>query len=308
MDRREQITRFITPQQRGIEIGPFCNPLAPKRLGFNCLVLDVCDAATLRQKAKADPAISAQSVANIEEVDLVGPYPGLVGLAAKQHPPGSFDYILSSHDLQRMPDPIRFLQDCQTTLKPGGVLSMAVPDRRACFDYFRPHTTLADWLEAYFENRQHPSAVQVFRQHLLHCRLMENEQQLASFTLEHDPLKIRPLDSLQKAFADYKTSQANLDEVYRDVHCWAFTPASLEWILQDMRFLALFDMEIQQITATYGNEFYVRLCKQAAPPSLAPEIFYEQREKLMHRINDEASENSMRVYQMRRGRDRTGSK
>jgi hypothetical protein len=45
MDRRERIMRFISPQQRGIEIGPYLRPLPPKPPGFNCLTVDVFDAA-----------------------------------------------------------------------------------------------------------------------------------------------------------------------------------------------------------------------------------------------------------------------
>jgi hypothetical protein len=70
MDRRSRITRFITPRQKRIEIGPYFAPLAPKRLGYKCLVVDVFDASTLRQRATDDPYTPNELIANIEEVDL----------------------------------------------------------------------------------------------------------------------------------------------------------------------------------------------------------------------------------------------
>lgn len=40
---------------------------------------------------------------------------------------------------------------------------MAIPDRRACFDFFRPFSSLAAWLEAYFENRTRPTNAQILK-------------------------------------------------------------------------------------------------------------------------------------------------
>jgi hypothetical protein len=204
-----------------------------------------------------------------------------------------------------MPDPVRFFRECQDVLKPDGIVSLAVPDRRTCFDYFRPHSTLADWLEAYFEKRERPTAMQLFRQNSLHSRLFKNGQEIGSFSLDQDPAQITPLQTLEEAFRNYKAFTENPDEVYRDVHCWAFTPSSLELILRDMYFLGIINLAIDQVTATYSNEFFVRL-RNAAPAVMSPEArqaFYEMRKTLMHRINDEASENSLRVYQMRHGRN-----
>ena len=84
--------------------------------------------------------------------------------------------MISSHNFEHSPNPIRFLQGCGKVLKPGGVLSMALPDKRACFDYFRPHTTLGQWLEAFFAERERPTPAQVFDQDSLHSRLRAGEE------------------------------------------------------------------------------------------------------------------------------------
>jgi len=41
---------------------------------------------------------------------------------------------------------------------------MAMPDQRACFDYFRPHTTTAEWIEAYLGEQKKPN-----KQSLIHA-------------------------------------------------------------------------------------------------------------------------------------------
>src|SRR3954469_3901878 len=127
MDRRDAILKYATKQQRGIEIGPWFNPIAPKREGYQCLALDVFDSQTLRQRAAVDPNISHEAAEMIEEVDLVGSSTHVGELVRARGEAGSFDYIVSSHNFEHLPNPIRFLQGCADAVKPGGVLSMAIP-------------------------------------------------------------------------------------------------------------------------------------------------------------------------------------
>jgi SAM-dependent methyltransferase len=301
MDRRAQITRFLTPEQQGIEIGPYFRPLMPKKGGNHCLVLDVFDGKTLREKAAADPNIPRELINDIEDVDLIGSSTEIAELASK-YPAASFDYVISSHNLEHLPDPIRFLQGCQKILKPGGVVSMAVPDRRVCFDYFRPHSTTADWLEAYFSKSKRPSPAQVFTQNSLHSRYRRGEHLLLGFNLDEDPSNVIPLQTVEEAFKRWTDFNANPDETYHDVHCWAFTPASMELILTDLKYLGVLHLDVQQISGAYENEFFVRLQNPQKPgaPGISRDNFYQKRRELLHKAADESSENSNRVYQLRR--------
>lgn len=56
----------------------------------------------------------------------------------------SLDFVVANHVLEHLVDPIRFLDQCHDLLKPGGVLFLAVPDKRAIFDHKRRRTTLED--------------------------------------------------------------------------------------------------------------------------------------------------------------------
>jgi hypothetical protein len=69
-----------------------------------------------------------------------------------------------------------------------------------------------------------------------------------------------PVERLETAFADWQAlTQANGTAAYRDAHCSAFTPASFELLLADLRYLGLTRFEVMEISGPNGCEFYVHL-------------------------------------------------
>jgi SAM-dependent methyltransferase len=298
LNRRGRILQFITKEQVGIEVGPWFAPIAPKKEGYNCRALDLFDAATLRRKAQSDPAVPKERIPEIEEVDLIGSAGAIADLVAERGALGTFDYIISSHNFEHLPDPIRFLQGCEKVLKQGGILSMAIPDRRLCFDYFRPHTTLSAWLEAYFESRDRPTFAQVFEQNTLRSSMDRDGKPVTSWLLFDDPHGVAPFRTLQEAFDSWTASVAGPDSEYRDVHCWVFTPASFELLIRDLEFLKLVNFEIVDVSPPIGNEFVVHLRKKSSgiEGKIDQEWFYETRKTLLHRVNDEAAFNSQRYF------------
>jgi hypothetical protein len=55
MDKHEWVALHLGKDQIGIEVGANYMPLARKSAGYNCRVLDIFDAATLRRRAAEDP-------------------------------------------------------------------------------------------------------------------------------------------------------------------------------------------------------------------------------------------------------------
>jgi len=55
---------------------------------------------------------------------------------------GSEDFVVCSHVLEHLADPIGFLEEIQRVLRRGGVMILVLPDRRRTFDRDRPATTL----------------------------------------------------------------------------------------------------------------------------------------------------------------------
>jgi hypothetical protein len=128
MDRRAELLRFIDRDQVGVEIGPWHTPLAPKRDGYRSISTDVFDTDTLRRRAVEDPNIDEAGVARIEDVDLIGPAQEIAELAAARFGPGfTCDHVLASHNLEHIPDPIRFLQGPSGSS--AGTASFRLPSR-----------------------------------------------------------------------------------------------------------------------------------------------------------------------------------
>jgi SAM-dependent methyltransferase len=287
MDRRQKITQYISSGTKGIEIGPWCNPLTPKRAGYDCTILDVFDTSTLKGRASSDPSITKEQEDNIENVDLVGSSSQIEELVASINALGEFDYIISSHNLEHVPDLIRFFQGCEKVLKPGGVLSMAIPDRRGCFDYFRPNSSLADVLDSHFTNRKEPSTAQIFEHCSLYARQVLDGVSVSGFHTGVKATNIEPFETLTETFEIWKARLLSGDDAYVDVHCWTFTPSSFEAIFMELSFLGLTKLEIMSVEAV-GGEFHVHFRNRAEHIQWDKKDFYSRRLALLQKINDEA--------------------
>ena len=282
--RRAKLLAGITKEMRGIEIAPWFCPLTPKREGFHCLSLDVFDKTTLLERAKQDPNILSDQLPSIEDVDLVGSATDIAELVPiEQH--GTFDYIISSHNFEHIPDPISFLKGCEQVLKRNGILSMAVPDARGCFDFFRPHTTLAEWLTALKEKRQKPNAQQIFQARAYSAFFGDNEQEASFISPYQDLKKVKVDGGLRAAYDEWQTSP---QDKYEDVHCSVMTPASFQMLILECRHLGLISMELESISGPHGCEFFVRLINSGTPLELAD--INEARTNLMHQVLIERSQ------------------
>lgn len=62
-----------------------------------------------------------------------------------------YDFVLSSHALEHVANPLAALAEWKRVLKPGGTLALVLPDRAGTFDHRRPVTTL-EHLVTDFEN------------------------------------------------------------------------------------------------------------------------------------------------------------
>jgi SAM-dependent methyltransferase len=301
MDRQAEVLKNITKDQRGIEIGPWFSALAPVKDGYNCLYLDVFDTETLKERAKADPDIPNEKILSVQTVDLIGTATAIDKIIEDRGELGTFDYVISSHNFEHSPNPIRFLQGCGRVLKPAGILSMALPDKRACFDYFRPHTTLGQWIEAFFAERERPTLAQVFDQDSLHSRLRVGEEQRLAFSLAEDPNNVCALWTLREAYEAWVNLDASKDNIYHDAHCSVFTPSSLRLLLGDSAFLGLSPFALEQVSETNYNEFYAHLHNVGYINYTGEEIaqYYTERQNILHDIIDEYSHNSVTLYKAR---------
>lgn len=66
----------------------------------------------------------------------------------------TYDFVLSSHSLEHVANPLRALSEWNRVLKPGGALLLVLPDRRGTFDHRRPITQLDHLLDDFANNVQ----------------------------------------------------------------------------------------------------------------------------------------------------------
>jgi len=245
LDRVQKALVLVDRAGLGLEIGPSHSPMAPKRQGFAVHVVDHLTGPELRQKYQGHPV----DLDAIEEVDFVWhgePLPELVGGRDRYH------WIVASHVIEHIPDVVAFLQGCEQVLRPGGVLSLVVPDKRSCFDHFRPLTTTGELLDAHLDGRRRPTPGQVFDHHA------------GAVALDHDiawSLGRAGRFNLVHQFAEAKQQwdRARTSDDYIDVHLWRFVPDSFRLILQDLRQLGLTSFVVKKMFDTESHEFHMTL-------------------------------------------------
>lgn len=206
---------------RGIELGPLHIPIIVKDNNVNILYVDHLDTDGLRKKYS--------NVHDIVEVDRVLSNNSIKETFCNDHP---FDYIIASQVGEHVPDLIRWFQDIESVLQIGGILSIALPDRRTTFDFFREETRMSDIIAAYFGNDIIPSVRAVYDHH-----------SLANFINMDSPDSLSP-DKIIAGYGSTKpklatdyymdfVNKANSGE-YLDVHCWVFTPLSFLLIMYQL--------------------------------------------------------------------------
>ncbi|MBT8537145.1 methyltransferase domain-containing protein [Polynucleobacter paneuropaeus] len=247
LSRKEKALFLVKKDGIGLEIGPSHNPLAPKSDGYNVEILDHLGAADLKEKYK-DHGLD---LSRIEEVDYVWngePLRELINRAEY------YDYIIASHVIEHVPNIIQFLIECQGLLKEGGVLSLVIPDKRYCFDYFQQISTTGAALDAWVRGANSPSAGQVF-EHFANACKKGHEIAWSSKNMQEISM-VHSRDDAKKMFNSLLSSDS-----YVDVHVWRFTPASFRLLISDLIFLELLGLKISYEFPTEGCEFFINLIK-----------------------------------------------
>jgi SAM-dependent methyltransferase len=271
MDRTDKILARIPDGGRILEFGPSFAPVVPKAVRENVFTLDHGDQAELR--AKYEPL--GVDISKIEPVDFVW-RGGPIDEAIPSELHGTFDAVIASHVLEHIPDPIRFFQSVGVLLKDGGVLSLANPDQRYCFDLLKPTTTSADLLEAYELKRDRHTRKAL---HYLNYFSVNNNgagvwgvgDTIGELTLNNPAL-------------GYVPPQPGEDDVYTDCHAWFFTPSSFALIVLELSALGLVPFKTEDMFEPWGCEFYASLVKGPGP---APTAIAAQRLELHHRMREE---------------------
>lgn len=260
MDRKHHLLAHIDPvKQRGLEIGALCNPIVPPGTG-RIEYVDHLLTDALREKYAGDPNVDVARIVHVSYVWGASTLPQAVGGQC-------FDYVIASHVIEHVPDPIGWFKEIAAVLKPGGVLSLAIPDKRWTFDCRRELTPVSALVESYFEKHRRPTIrhcldhfgeVAAVPGALSPADLWQGKASFSQIPLAHPDLLENLGESGLRAHFD-----AVRNGTYLDAHCSVFTPFSFVRILAVLARLGMIEFRVAAFQETPVNdmEFFVTLEK-----------------------------------------------
>jgi hypothetical protein len=247
---RDILRSGIKRTDKILELGPGYNPLTPKVEGWHSYAIDHTDRDGLIAKWRDVPSVSASA---IEPVDFVWTT-GVLNDAIPAEHHGTFDVFVASHVLEHVPDLVGLLRSVEVLCRPDAKMIVVLPDKRVCFDFFRPLSTTGALLAAHWDGRSRHSAKTLWDFFAYTAMKGGNP---AWTRADQSPLAFAY--SLNDAYANATKPH---DE-YVDVHAWTFVPASFSLIMLELAQLGLSDWQIKSTKAAEHTEFYVWLQRGA---------------------------------------------
>jgi SAM-dependent methyltransferase len=252
-DRRRLLLRGIdVSTSLGLELGPLANPVVTRDMG-RVHYLDHVDTEALRTRYRDHIGFDLDAIVPIDHVMGDG------SIAAAVQGSAPFDYVVASHIVEHVPDPVRWLADIRSVMRTGGVLALAVPDHRQCFDALRSPSVAADLVEAHLIGATVPSPRQVYDHHASAVALQGSIVWNDTAPTDELVLIHSEAEALERA------SEVARQGTYHDVHCWVFTPRSFGAVLDALRRQGLLPFNVDHISPTAGNEFFATLVADDAP-------------------------------------------
>ena len=260
-----------------LEIGPYTSPICDFSVGnvFSC---DTDTRDGLVRRINADPNKKGRGAGNIPETHYVLSDDNQFSILAAVDG-RTFDYVVSSHNLEHSPNLLKTLTDIEKILKPGGQLLAFLPDARFCFDRYRTLTILPDVLESYYEQRTRSCFRNALDHHMHHAdndaRRWWKEKQEADVRPHREVANRSYMAGSQHASARLRKlfpTRGKLDDLYRkssteymDVHNSTFSSVTFENIVNLLiSYGYISGLRLAHIQHTEPNkqEFFVRLAKK----------------------------------------------
>jgi SAM-dependent methyltransferase len=250
MNRNEKVLASVDRSMRVMELGPLDRPIAPKSDGWLTSVVDHATREDLVEKYRSDPNVDTS---RIEEVDIVWAA-GRLDEVLPGESRGTYDAFIASHVIEHVPNPLGLLQSLERVLRPTGVISLVVPDKRFCFDFFKPLSSVGELLDAHARGA------------VRHSRKTRFDYEAYGITADGEiafsKRQVRDIDflvPLEVAKQSFDAHGAEEDAPHVDLHGWHFTPSSFELAMLELSALEMIDFSIDRTFPPEGCEFYVTL-------------------------------------------------
>lgn len=238
----EKLMALLPADGRGAEIGALNKPTLTKARFPGLLYVDHLETEALRAKYQGLPGIV--------EVDRPMPDGRLTSALGRDTP---LDFLCASQVFEHVPDPIGWMRDAADVLKPGGLLSMSLPDRRLTFDLYREETRAADMVAAHLAGAQVPDVRAVYDNQALAAAV--NVTFIRDDSISPEQVVAGGGAVIAPFISDdpMPLTEAAQGGEYLDTHCWVFTPPGFLLVMAQL--------------ARHG--FVPFLCKQFWPTTRA---------------------------------------
>jgi hypothetical protein len=261
---RKDFIDLISQDKMILEIGPMAFPSMNVN-NPNVHTVDYFSKEELRENYKNDPNVNIDNICDVTYVlkDSI-PYSSVI--------PQIFDICFSSHNVEHVPCLITFLNNVSSILKSDSYFFLCIPDYRYCFDHFRNPSNIFEVLDSFYNKQNKPSAVSLLESRYINCHndsvkhweffnnsivnIFNTINEKNDFFNNQKKRIIDEIESIKKEYEICKT-------VYKDAHCWKFTPFIFRNIIDILYETKFIDFKIEKVYPTFkgSNEFYVILKK-----------------------------------------------
>ena len=165
------------------------------------------------------------------------------------------------------------------------MIILAVPDKRKCFDLFRPPSTTSSALLAYHERRTRHTAATLFD----YAAFVANKDSDTGWTFD-DTRQPRLASTLSGAVEHWKLGSR---PDYFDAHQWIFVPASFQLMVLELSGLGYLDLRVEACAENPSTEFYAWLHR--GKKQLSPDEMQARRLDLLSRQIVELAEQTRQM-------------
>jgi hypothetical protein len=191
------------------------------------------------------------------------------------------------------------MADLEHVLRPRGILSLGIPDKRYCFDINRSLTEISDLVDANLTHLRQPTYRHVYDFYSKALIDMVDTVAVWAGTADYSLAVPEDCDDPDAAALDASRRMQQSD-AFVDVHCQVFTPDSFLALFEKLMHLGLVNFEIAEFFPTEVNalEFHVSL-RLLGPSGDREAMLRSQRAALARvraklRANDSTSASSER--------------
>jgi len=255
MTRKEKIRQSINIKEGiGLEIGALHSPIVTKNDG-EIYYADLLSTEDLKKSSVVYEKKFGVDLNTLVKVDYVLSDKSLKSVIKNR----KFNYVIASHVIEHVPDPILWFNDIYYLLKDNGVLTLAIPDKRYTFDICRNLSRPAEIIGAHLDRLTRPSSTNMYD---FAC---ESRQDVESKSVWGD--KDKDFSRNKKLWSNeqiLKNCKSNLNpKAFELCHIFVFTPYSFFEIIKRLIDHELFDFEVINFEDTGKDdmEFFVQFQK-----------------------------------------------